>query len=633
MNRKLSLLALLLLAAMLVTQCGPAPATTEPTQAAVAEVKPTPTEAPAPVAPVAPTEAATEAPAAATEAPTEAPAAATEAPAEAPAAGEIDRTKTVIFDIDGGRVEAPELWNPWVPGHRRDHGFHQALMEPLFILNYQTGQIEPWLGESFTANDTLDVWTLKLRNGIKWSDGEDFNADDVVFTMNMLLNNAEKTLGGAAAQQEWVKEVAKGDDLTIEFRLNKPNPRYQLDYWSVKIWGGLNVMPEHIWKDQDPLTFTNYDPAQGWPVFTGPYKLESVSATEFSYVRDDNWWGATSGWKPLPAPERLLWTWAGPEETRTALMADQQLDSLMDITLGAFQSLKERNPNAIAWSENLPFATLDPCSRTFEFNTETEPWNDKDLRWAINYAINRDQIVEIAMYDYTHPADSTGLSDAYEAWRNADAANAEWVTMNVDRANELLDAAGLARDGDVRKTADGTEMSYDINVVTGWSDWVQSCDIMAQNLADIGIQAKVQPYDFGAWYDRVSQGDFDLSIGWSPPGATPFNFYRGMMASATKQDVGQASNENWHRYANEQADALLEQFAATSDDAEQKAIVVELQQLYSDNAPAIPLFPGPQWAEFNTMRITDVPSAENPYVIPSTYENTGRLILITTIKP
>src|SRR5690606_11697782 len=101
---------------------------------------------------------------------------------------EVPREETVIFEIDGGRVVDPELWNPFVPGNRRDHGFHQAMLEPLFILNYETGEFVPWLGESFTANDSLDVWTLKIRDGVTWSDGEAYNADDVVFTVNMLMN-------------------------------------------------------------------------------------------------------------------------------------------------------------------------------------------------------------------------------------------------------------------------------------------------------------------------------------------------------------------------------------------------------------------------------------------------------------
>ncbi|RIK45118.1 MAG: hypothetical protein DCC55_00235 [Chloroflexi bacterium] len=95
-----------------------------------------------------------------------APAPAGEQPA-APAAVDAERASTVIFDIDGGRVQDPELWNPFVPGSRTDHGYQQAILEPLFILNYQTGEFIPWLGESFEANETQDVWTLKIRQGVE----------------------------------------------------------------------------------------------------------------------------------------------------------------------------------------------------------------------------------------------------------------------------------------------------------------------------------------------------------------------------------------------------------------------------------------------------------------------------------
>ena len=100
-----------------------------------------------------------------------------------------DRKDTVIFDIDGGRVTTPDLWNPYVPGNRRDHGLHQAMVEPLFILNYESGKIEPWLGESMTSNDKLDVWTLKLHEGVTWSDGVPMTADDVVFTVQLMMKN------------------------------------------------------------------------------------------------------------------------------------------------------------------------------------------------------------------------------------------------------------------------------------------------------------------------------------------------------------------------------------------------------------------------------------------------------------
>ena len=144
------------------------------------------------------------------------------------------------MDIDGGRVADPELWNPLVPGWRGDAGYHQVIREPLFILNYQTGEIEPWVGEAMTSNETFDVWTLTLRDGVTWSDGEAMNADDVVFTMNMLLDNIE--LLNAAGLQTWVDSVEKIDDLTVQFNLKATNPRFQLDWMSVRI-GGAQFHP------------------------------------------------------------------------------------------------------------------------------------------------------------------------------------------------------------------------------------------------------------------------------------------------------------------------------------------------------------------------------------------------------
>ena len=176
-------------------------------------------------------------------------------------------------------------------------------------------------------------------------------------------------------------------------------------------------------------------------------------------------------------------------------------------------------------------------------------------------------------------------------------------------------------------------MTYDINVVSGWSDWVSTVQIIAQNLEEIGITAQVQTYDFAAWFDRLQKGEFDLSISWSSGGPTPFGFYRGIMSTVTVVPVGEVTAENWNRYGNEEADALLEQFAATSDQAEQQEIVNQLQLIFAENAPAIPLFPGPDWGEFNTMRFIDFPSEENPYALLAGYENPERLIQLTTIKP
>ncbi len=95
--------------------------------------------------------------------------------------------------------------------------------------------------------------------------------------------------------QQWIKSVKKQDKHTVVFTLTEPNPRFQLDYFSVKIYGGVVIIPEHVWKGQDPYTFKFYDKEKGWPLGSGAYTLKSASETEFIYDRDDNWWVPAKG--------------------------------------------------------------------------------------------------------------------------------------------------------------------------------------------------------------------------------------------------------------------------------------------------------------------------------------------------
>ena len=102
------------------------------------------------------------------------------------AAYSVDREDTVIFDLDR-TIKDPENFN-WFTGTKRAHGTHQAMWEPLFI-ELQIGAMDPWLGLSLEPNAGNDVWTLKLREGVE-SDGEAFNADDVVFRSIWLGDDA-----------------------------------------------------------------------------------------------------------------------------------------------------------------------------------------------------------------------------------------------------------------------------------------------------------------------------------------------------------------------------------------------------------------------------------------------------------
>jgi peptide/nickel transport system substrate-binding protein len=544
---------------------------------------------------------------------------------------EAERRKTVIFDIDGGRVVNPELWNPYVPGERRDHGYHQAIIEPLFILNYETGEIEPWLGTEMTSNDTFNVWTLMLREGVKWSDGEDFNADDVVFTANMMLENAPE-LNYSAGLEQWVESVEKIDDLTVQFNLKQPNPRFQLDNWSVRIWGGPVIVPEHIWGGQDPLTFNNYDPDQGWPVFTGPYMLDSVSETEFAYARDENWWGAESGWKELPAPEKLIWVWYGPEETRVAAMVNDGLDSMMDVTLGALLAAQQRNPNIIAHFSDMPFAWVpDPCSRTFEVNHTVEPWSDPNMRWALNYAIDRDQIVAISyegstfksehffpayppLNRFVELAKEAGLYDKYPMMEH-----------NPDKAKELIEGAGyVMNDSTGYYERDGEELTLDITTHEAFIEKQRIAQVVVEELQAIGINATTRNEAGGTWGENFAFGNFEARMGWQTCGSVnePWASMDTMNTKWLTPVGDRGSNNNW-RWSGEKADA----YSAIVDeigilplgDPQIDELFLEAMDIWMEELPVIPVTQAKKIIPFSTTYWTNWPTADNPYIHPPTW--------------
>lgn len=543
--------------------------------------------------------------------------------------GEAMRRKTVIFDIGGGRVPDPTSWNPYIPSAREDHGLHQAMMEPLFILNYETGDIMPFQAESSTQNEAADEWTITLRDGIKWSDGEVMNAEDLLFTVNLLLQNPD--LDKAGGMNTWVESVEQVDDLTVSFTLTGPNPRFILDHFAVKIFESqVSVIPEHIWADQDPITFTNYDPDQGWPVFTGPYLLESVSETEFVYVRDDNWWGVEAGFEDLPAPERLVWTTFGTEDTKVAAMSSDGLDSLMDISLGAFFALQQRNPNTVAYFQDLPYAWPDPCARNIELNLTVEPWNDPDMRKALNFAIDRDEVVAIAYEGATKP--SRFFFPAYAGLeRYVDLIDTSSITtFDPEQARSLIESKGYVLNEDTGYyELDGVELAVNIQTPEPLIENQKIAQVVVEQWQRIGINASSGNVAYGTFWDNFFNGNYDARSGWQTCGSInePWASLDTLNASYVVP-VGERSSKNAWRWENEEFSALVDQIGVLPlGDPQIDELFVEAAEIYMDELPVIPVTQAKKIIPFNETYWTNWPSADNPYIHPPTWWQSTHVII------
>ncbi|MEZ4631366.1 MAG: ABC transporter substrate-binding protein [Deinococcales bacterium] len=544
------------------------------------------------------------------------------------------REKTAIFDIDGGLVTAPNNFNWMVPGTARNQGMHQAVWEPLFILNYETGEIMPYVGESFTPNEGLDVWTLKIRDGVKWSDGEAFNADDVVFTLNMLLGDDTKTLGGAADMQQWVTSVEKIDDLNVQFNLKAPNPRFQLDYWSVRIWGGIMIMPEHVWAGQDPFTFTFYDPEKGWPLGTGAYKLMSASESRFTYERRDDWWGKDvgipeMGISGLPAPEYLVWEVTGAEENKVQLASQGELDSIMDVTLGGFEAMVSNNPNIIGWVDGMPYVWFDPCPRQLSINNMVEPWNNKELRHALNDLIDRNQIIEVAYEGTTIPS-QTMFVEYGGLMPYINAITAAGMTLSpsadVEAGQALIEKNGYTLNSNGFYEKDGKVLAIDIQTHEAFIEKQRIAAVLVEQLRKAGIDASTRNVAGATWEDNKALGNYVGVLDWDACGSinepwNSMNRFTGQFArSIDERSPGTNNHVRWTGEANDAYSAIVEKIGVLplGDPAIQDMVVEAYHYLY-DEMPFIPITQARKLVPFDTTYWTGWPTQENNYNHPATW--------------
>lgn len=497
-----------------------------------------------------------------------------------------------------------ENFNPFSPNSMPMT--QQSIYEPMFVFNPVDGTTTPWLAEEWSSSEDGMGVTFTLREGVQWSDGEPLTGEDVVFSFEL----QKELLGGF----EYLESVT-ADGTAVTFTYNTP---FSPGLFEI---GQQVIIPKHIWENiEDPANETN--PA---PVGTGPYtEVTNFQTQSYQLLRNPNYWQEDG--QKIEGIQMLAFAGNDPANLATTNGETDWADQFIPDIENTFVA---KDPeNRAYW-----FPAVDAMIN-LQLNTTKAPFDDVDVRKAISMAIDREAVTSVAMQGYTHPADCTGLSDAYETWRSAEVVEAcDWTTLDVEGANALLDEAGYPRgEGGVRTLPDGSPFAFDISVGSASSDWLSVANIISQNLAEIGVTATVDSPDWSAVVAGYEDGSFDSGIVWSNNAPTPYQFYRGAMSTETVLPVDEQAFENYHRFGLPEADALLGEFAASADEAEQAATMDELQAVFAENAPLIPLFPGPRWGAYNTTRFSGFPNEDNPYA-PLSARSTTTVLVLTTLEP
>ncbi|MDE2759726.1 MAG: ABC transporter substrate-binding protein [Paracoccaceae bacterium] len=538
-------------------------------------------------------------------------------------AQDVAREDTVIFDLDR-TIKDPENFNWFTAGTKRVHGAHQAMWEPLFILNYSTGNLDPWLGTSFVANDSHDEWTLTIREGVHWSDGEAFNADDVVFTVNMALGNENLSAREAATIRSQVASVEKVDDLTVKFNLNSGNPRFATENFGIRIFGSFLIMPEHVWSAaEDHATFAFYP-----PIGTGPYKYSSGASDRMIWDRDDNYWGVAAGFQDLPEPQRLIWQETGGEESRAQLLVADQIDVVHNMTIGTFEAVKMQNPNVIAWYDDYPFSWPDPCARQMEINTTIAPWDNHNMRKAVANIIDRNQIVNVA-YEGTTVASETMFVQYGSMGSYIDAIKAAGYGFSgsgdVAAAQALIEAEGYVMGSDGIYEKDGEDLAVNVHVNSASTEYTKTIDVVVEQLNRAGIAAQAVPVENGVfWGEVLPFGNYEMSYSWlscgsvNEPWSSMNRYTNHSVVPVGERSPGFNNTARWDSGGAADYTAIVDQMAGmAADDPALPGMVANAYAHLDAEVPFVPLVQAAKLLPYNTTYWTGWPTADNAYNHPA----------------
>lgn len=534
--------------------------------------------------------------------------------APAMAQSELPREETLV--IAGFQWGPPSTFNPlasnvtWPAGGR-----HQLVYENLFAFNLLNGGLDPVLGASLEYTDETTA-VVTLQDGTHFQDGEVLDSEDVVFSYELARDHDDLSYSSLF---DYITGVTALDDRTIQFDLNPD--QLNIGFFE-NFLTRIRILPEHIWAERaagdTPLSSVEEDA----PVGSGPYTVMDFGIERVVMERDDNYWGMNV--YGTPAPTYLLHPIFNSNDEANLAFQRGEVD-VSQTFIPQIWRMAESGAPVHTWLNEEPYYL--PGTIPFLHINATVPGLDNvDVRRALAHAINYPLIAATAMSNYSIPAQASLIipSGGEEQYFDAEAVEAEGWEYNPDEARRILEedaGATMGSDG-IYVLPDGTRLGpYTAMATFGWTDWVAAIELVAQSAQEIGIDVTTEYPEQPVIISRRNNGDFDLLIwsldqGGSSP-AAPWGRFRDALDDRGVPDFGETAFWNWSRFSNAEVPDLLDAAAASTDPAEKAELFSQLDSIYRQNIPLIPLMYRPfEFYEFNETHWTGFPTADNPYASP-----------------
>ena len=456
--------------------------------------------------------------------------------------------------------------------------------------------------------------TYNLLEGVLWSDGQPFTANDVVFTWNWVMDDANL----AVTQEPYgqIANIEAVDDLTVTVTFGQPNPTWSDTQTGA---GASVILPAHILegggKEASDAFLQN-------PIGTGPYKVETFSTNDqVTYVVNENYREPTKpffervilkgGGDAASAARAVIqtgeydyaWNLAIEPEIAQSFESD---DSPGVLLVAPGLSIERININFSdprqEVTTDIPSATPEAAptqvTQRSEMNTPHPLFSDIAVRQAMTLAIDREQIASSFFFggDLEPP-----VVNVLSGIASMESPNTQ-VVRDLDAARALLDDAGWVLDGDVRKK-DGLELSIDYyTTVSQLRQKIQA--VVKRDLEEIGFKVELKSVDAAIFFDGAEGNDqnnthfyqdlnmFTSGVGAPPPVSYMIRWYAG----PDGRNIAQASNgwkgRNFQRYQNPDYDAIYEASRTESDPENQASLFIQMNDILYNDAAVMPLVRG-----------------------------------------
>lgn len=494
----------------------------------------------------------------------------------------------------GGRAE-PKTFNPVIATDAVSRDVTGRLTADLIDINRASQQTEPGLAKSWKTSSDGRTFTLQLRQGIRFSDGYPFDADDVVFSFTVYMDeNVDSPQRDLLIIDGKPLAVTKVDQYTVRFTLPRPYAAAE------RLFDGLAMLPKHLlerpYRDGKFVQAWSLNSTAAEIAGLGPFRLkEYVPGQRVVLERNPYYWKVDSRNERLPYLDELVFLFVGTEDAQVMRFEAGETSMISRLSSENYNLLaRERDRTRAQLADMGPsleynfvvFNQNDLSTKKLDAIAQKQKWfRELKFRQAISMAIDRDSIVRL-VYGNRGAA----------LWGNVGPGNKLWANnaiphppRSVDMARQLLKSAGFTwnQTGQLLDPS-GTPVEFSIVTSSSNTQRMKMATLIQDDLSHLGMQVQVVPLEFRAVIDRVFQSfDYDAAIMGLGGGDADPNPEVNVWTT-------RGTSHLWHLHEAEPAtawereiDQLMQQQMVTLDYAKRKQLYDRVQQLISEQLPFI----------------------------------------------